>query len=61
MITISNCGNDTVEINAKVNVFTEIKKLEYSLTKCKKIHIGKKNNVCPDLKVHKKSIESSES
>ena len=33
---------------------------KYSENKCKKIHIGKINNICPDLKVHDKSIESSD-
>ena len=35
--------------NAIVNAFTESKKLQYSIDKCKKIHIGKQNNICPKL------------
>ena len=60
VVTISNCGNDAVATNAIVNAFTESKKLEYSENKCKKMHIGKKNNICPELKVHEKSIKVSE-
>ena len=60
VITISKCGNDAVENNAIVNAFTESKKVKYSVDKCKKIHIGKQNNVCPELKVHEEAMEVSE-
>ena len=46
--------------NAILNAFTEGKKLQYSVDKCKKIHIGKTNNICPDLKVHENTMKSSD-
>lgn len=55
VITIEKCGN-----NAVVNAFTESKKSKYSVDKCKKIHIGKQNNICPELKVHEEALEVSE-
>ena len=60
VITIANCGNDAVENNAILNAFTESKKLKYSVDKCKKIHIGKPNNICPELKVHEENMKDSE-
>ena len=47
--------------NAIVNAFTESKKLRYGVDKCKKIHIGKLNDICPAIKVHDEQISESES
>lgn len=57
---ISNCGQDSVESNAKVNSFIEAKKLKLSQTKCHKMHIGKVSNYCPQLKVHDTNMEITE-
>ena len=61
VLTISKCGNDAVVTNAIVNAFTESKKLRYGVDKCKKIHIGKQNIVCPEIKVHEEKMSESES
>ena len=61
VLTIAKCGNDAVVNNAIVNAFTESKKLEYNRKKCKKIHIGKTNDICPELKVHNGKLAESES
>ena len=52
VITISKCGNDAVEANAIVNAFTESKKLQYSIDKCKKMHIGQSSSLCPQMSVN---------
>ena len=38
-----------------------MKKLELSKTKCKKMHFGKENFCCPQLKVHGDPMQSSNS
>ena len=60
VLTIAKCGNDSVKNNAIVNAFTESKKLEYSVDKCKKIHMGKKKFTCPELKVHEEKMNDGE-
>ena len=49
-----------MQYNTITNAFTESKKLKYGINKCKKIHIGKETNICPDLKVHHEPMQSSE-
>ena len=57
---ISNCGEDSVELNALINATIESKKLYFNKTKCHKIHIGPKHDECPELKVHDDTMENSE-
>ena len=57
---MAKCANDSVENNAIVNAFTESKKLQYSVDKCKEMHIWKSNNICPELKVHEDTMKASE-
>ena len=52
VLTISKCGATSVAMNRKVNSFMESKKLELNSTKCAQIHVGKKCDLCPELKVH---------
>ena len=35
-----------------MNTFAEMKKLEYGVKKCHKMHIGPKTILCEDIKVH---------
>ena len=51
-LTISKCSVDSVKMNSFMNSFAEMKRLEYGVKKCHKIHIGNDNNNCNDLKVH---------
>ena len=57
---IQKCGTNAVKANAIVNTFVEHKKLTLSAAKCSKIHCGKKNQFCPDLKVHNVTMHNSE-
>ena len=50
----------SVRNNAIVNAFTESKKLQYGIDKCKQMHIGKQTNVCPQLKVHNNTMKESD-
>ena len=52
VIDVQKCGVEAVKANAVVNMFMEQKKLTLSNTKCHKLHCGKNNILCPDLKVH---------
>ena len=51
VIDVQKCGVEAVKANAVVNMFMEQKKLTLSNTKCHKLHCGKNNVICPDLKM----------
>ena len=46
---ISKCGLDSVLINGYINQKTNIKKLQFGVDKCHKMHIGQKDHLCPEL------------
>ena len=60
VLTMAKCGNSSVINNAIVNSFTESKKLKYGWGKCKQMHVGKPNNICPKLKVHEDPMKVSD-
>ena len=47
-IGISKCGLDSALTTAHLNAQTNVKKLQFGANKCNKMHIGKKNHLCPD-------------
>ena len=55
---ISKCGKDSLALNIFLTTQIELKKLRFHVpdksgkTKCHKMHIGRKNENCPTLKVH---------
>ena len=49
LIAVSRCGTQTVELNAYLNVKTNLKKLQFGEDKCHKMHVGAPNDICPDL------------
>ena len=57
---ISNCREDSVELNVFINATIKSKKLYFNKTKCHKIHIGPKHDECLELRVHEDIMESSE-
>ena len=59
VLCVSKCSNQAVISNATINAFMEVNKLKLSETKCSRIHIGKKLNKCPELKVHKDVMKTS--
>ena len=59
ILAVQSCSQKSVELNAKINAFIELKKLSFSQSKCSKIHIGKENAVCPQLKVHEQTMKDS--
>ena len=60
VLAVQTCSEASVEVNAVVNSFIELKKLRLSKTKCSKIHVGKSTNCCPDLKIHENHMKSSD-
>ena len=56
--TITKCGIESVKWNAYINTQIELKKLRFHTpdvnghSKCHKLHVGRKENCCPELKVH---------
>ena len=55
LMCVSKCGLDSIILNPYINTKIEIKKLvstEKKKSKCKRVHIGKHNSNCPNLKVH---------
>ena len=60
VLALQKCSADSVEVNAVINSFIELKKLTLSKKKCSKIHVGKKSVCCPDLKVHDTIMKNSE-
>ena len=63
ILTISKCGNSSLELNTFVNAQIESKKLKFHTpdvngkTKCHYLHIGKSSNLCPELQVHGTKME----
>ena len=55
LVCVSACGPKTVMLNAFLNHKTSSKKLQFGVTKCKKLHIGKLRHEykCQDLMVEK--------
>jgi hypothetical protein len=60
LIAFASCSISSISLNTYINTKIETKKLKFSDKKCKKIHIGKENFLCPALTVHGDQISDSE-
>ena len=49
LVAISHCGLDSVVMNAFLNSKSNVKKLQFGIQKCHKLHVGKEKKSCPDL------------
>ena len=58
VLSLQKC-TDSTKINAVINAFVELKKLTLSYDKCSRIHVGKKTEQCPELKVHNAKMKDS--
>ena len=45
LLFISSCGLPSVEMNAYINTKTNLKKLQFGVTKCHKMHVGPRTDV----------------
>ena len=61
VLGIQKCSPKSLHLNTTVNTFMELEKLNLSKSKCHKIHIGKENKLCPELKVHGSTMAESKS
>ena len=59
VLCVTKCSSKTIISNATINAFMELNKLTLSAEKCSKIHIGKKCNQCPELKVHENQMKET--
>ena len=59
-LSVTECGVNTVKMNAHMQSKVNTKKLELGHSKCFKIHVGKNKCSCPDLMVHDEKMLSSE-
>ena len=55
LLCFSDCGFKSVMMNTFINFKTNSKKLQFGISKCKKMHIGK---VCDEYKCQKLSVDS---
>ena len=60
---ISKCGRDSLVLSSFLTTQIEMKKLKLHVpdamgkSKCQKMHIGRKHDKCPTLKVHETVME----
>ena len=52
-LAVSECGFKSSMVNAFINTKTNLKKLQFGIEKCFKMHIGEESHdgICPELKV----------
>ena len=60
LLSVTECGIESVKVNGYLNSKTNIKKLQFGEDKCKKLHIGRKNHMCPDLFVDTWKLEKED-
>ena len=58
-LSVTDCGPNSVKMNAYVQSKVDTKRLELGQSKCFKMHIGKKQCSCENLKVHGQQMLTS--
>ena len=53
ILGVQTCSQKSVQLNNTINTFIELEKLNLSDKKCHNVHIGKNENKCHELRVHK--------
>ena len=59
-ISVSECGPDSVTVNALMQSKVDMKNLRLGHNKCFKMHIGRNTNCCPILKVQDEDMQTSD-
>ena len=54
---IQICGKDTILMNRYTVEEVEKRRLQFAAHKCKRMHVGKQNNECPDIQINEWKIE----
>ena len=60
LVNISDCGLESVKLNAFINAKSNTKKFQFGKEKCHKLHFGCKHEDCPDLFIDTWKIEVTE-
>ena len=60
ILSVTECGPNSVKMNAYVQSKVDSKKLRLSDKKCVKMHIGGNKNSCPSLKIHETEMKISQ-
>ena len=61
LVLLSTCGLNSVLMNGFINCKTNVKKLQFGVEKCHKMHVGIKNHLCPDLFIDGWELKSADS
>ena len=67
ILGIQECGNKSIALNTFINTHIEMKKLRFHTpnttgkSKCHKLHVGRINQLCPELLVHGSPMECVQS
>ena len=59
-INISECGIESVILNAYMNAKSNTKKFQFGKEKCHKLHVGCKNENCPELYLDTWKIQTTD-
>ena len=59
VVSVTKCSNSSVTSNSTKIAIMEMNKTELSEGKCSRMHTGKKNENCPELKAHDKEMNNS--
>ena len=60
LVCISTCGINSVKMNSFINSKSNLKKLQFGLSKCHVMHVGIQKSYCPELKLDEWDIKSVE-
>ena len=60
LVCISKCGINSVKMNSFINSKSNLKKLQFGLSKCHVMHVGIQKSYCPELKLDEWDIKSVE-
>ena len=58
LVCISKCGIESVKMNSYINSKSNLKKLQFGLSKCHVMHVGASESYCPDLKLDEWDVKT---
>ena len=60
LVCIYVFGINSIKVNAFINAKPNLKKLQFGVSKCHKMHVGSKRTFCPELRVDSWEVKQSE-
>ena len=58
LVSVSHCGMESLVMNSFLNAKSNVKKLQFGLSKCHKLHIGKERKTCPELHLDEWTVDA---